>query len=153
MRGNWFARLGLLLVIGAVLLGTVAFSQYTIQHRRTFNLNATFAGAEAIGDVVFDGSNLYVSSWHSSSGVQTVRLVQVGALGILLNTPSGALTPAGWTLTVSATGASRDTRLAYYNNHLYWGAGLGASADTGIRRVDTSGRHSWQLVWGWCAAS
>jgi hypothetical protein len=139
MRGNWFARLGLLLVIGAVLSGTVAFSQYTIQHRRTFNLNATFAGAEAIGDVVFDGSNLYVSSWHSSSGVQTVRLVQVGALGILLGTPSGALTPAGWTLTVSATGASRDTRLAYYNNHLYWGAGLGASADTGIRRVDTSG--------------
>jgi hypothetical protein len=139
MRGNWFARLGLLLVIGAVLSGTVAFSQYTIQHRRTFNLNATFAGAEAIGDVVFDGSNLYVSSWHSGSGVQTVRLVQVGDLGTLLNTPSGALTPAGWTLTVSATGASRDTRLAYYNNHLYWGAGLGASADTGIRRVDTSG--------------
>jgi hypothetical protein len=40
---------------------------------------------------------------------------------------------------VSATGASRDTRLAYYNNHLYWGAGLGATTDTGIRRVDTSG--------------
>jgi hypothetical protein len=139
MRGNWFARLGLLLVIGAVLSGTVAFSQYTIQHRRTFNLNATFAGGEAIGDVAFDGTNLYVSSWHSSSGVQTVRLVQVGALGALLGTPSGALTPAGWTLTVSATGASRDTRLAYYNNHLYWGAGLGATTGTGIRRVDTSG--------------
>jgi hypothetical protein len=83
MRGNWFARLGLLLVIGAVLSGTVAFSQYTIQHRRTFNLNATFAGGEAIGDVAFDGTNLYVSSWHSGSGVQTVRLVQVGALGEL----------------------------------------------------------------------
>jgi hypothetical protein len=139
MRGNWFARLGLLLVIGAVLSGTVAFSQYTIQHRRTFNLNATFAGGEAIGDVAFDGTNLYVSSWHSSSGVQTVRLVQVGDLGTLLNTPSGALAPGGWTLTVSATGASRDTRLAYYNNHLYWGAGLGATTNTGIRRVDTSG--------------
>ncbi|MEN3001601.1 MAG: PEP-CTERM sorting domain-containing protein [Armatimonadota bacterium] len=117
----------------------VAHSQYTIVHRRTFNLNATFAGAEAIGDVAFDGNYVYVSSWHSTSGAQTVRLVQVGAIGTLLATPSGALTPSGWSLTVNAEGASRDTRLVYYNNYLYWGSGLGASANTGIRRVSTSG--------------
>jgi hypothetical protein len=81
-----------------------------------------------------------------------VRLVQVGNIGALLGTNSGALTPAGWTVTVSATGASRDTRLAYYNNHLYWGVGLGATADTGIRRVDTAGNvdGSWLLATGYC---
>ncbi len=139
MRRMEMMRLSAVLALGAILAQTFVFANYTIVHRRTFNLNATFAGAEAIGDVAFDGNYLYVSSWHNNSGVQTVRLVQVGDIGTLLNTPSGALAPAGWTVTVSATGASRDTRLAYYNNHLYWGVGLGATADTAIRRVNTAG--------------
>jgi len=139
MRRMEMMRLSAVLALGAILAQTFVFANYTIVHRRTFNLNATFAGAEAIGDVAFDGNYLYVSSWHSGSGTQTVRLVQVGNIGALLNTPSGALTPSGWTITVSAAGSSRDTRLAYYNNHLYWGVGLGATADTAIRRVDTSG--------------
>jgi hypothetical protein len=122
---------------------SAAFANYTIVHRRTFNLNATFAGAEAIGDVAFDGQNVYVSSWHNGSGQQTVRLVQVGDIGTLLGTASGALTPAGWSVTTSAAGAARDTRLVYYQGHLYWGSGLGQTStnsnDTGIRRVSTSG--------------
>jgi len=138
MRRMEMMRLSAVLALGAILAQTFVFANYTIVHRRTFNLNATFAGAEAIGDVAFDGNYLYVSSWHSGSGTQTVRLVQVGDIGTLLNTPSGALTP-GWTVTVSATGASRDTRLAYYNNHLYWGVGLGAATGTAIRRVSTAG--------------
>jgi hypothetical protein len=139
MRRMEMMRLSAVLALGAILAQTFVFANYTIVHRRTFNLNATFAGAEAIGDVAFDGNYLYVSSWHNTSGVQTVRLVRVGTIGALLGTDSGALTPAGWTVTVSATGASRDTRLAYYNNHLYWGVGLGATADTAIRRVSTAG--------------
>jgi hypothetical protein len=139
MRRMEMMRLSAVLALGAILAQTFVFANYTIVHRRTFNLNATFAGAEAIGDVAFDGNYLYVSSWHNTSGVQTVRLVQVGTIGALLNTPSGALTPSGWSVTVSATGASRDTRLAYYNNHLYWGVGLGAATDTAIRRVSTAG--------------
>jgi hypothetical protein len=131
-------RLSAVLALGAILAQTFVFANYTIVHRRTFNLNATFAGAEAIGDVAFDGNYLYVSSWHSGSGTQTVRLVQVGDIGTLLNTPSGALAPA-WTVTVSAAGGSRDTRLVYHDNHLYWGVGLGATADTAIRRVSTAG--------------
>jgi hypothetical protein len=150
MRRMEMMRLSAVLALGAILAQTFVFANYTIVHRRTFNLNATFAGAEAIGDVAFDGNNLYVSSWHNNSGVQTVRLVQVGDIGTLLNiTRSGALTPAGWTVTVSATGASRDTRLAYYNNHLYWGVGLGATADTGIRRVDLAGN----IVGSWAAGA
>jgi hypothetical protein len=48
---------------------------------------------------------------------------------------------------VSATGAARDTRLAYYNNHLYWGVGLGADTGTAIRRVSTAGSidSSWSV--------
>jgi hypothetical protein len=149
MRRTEMMRLSAVVALGAILTQTFVFANYTIVHRRTFNLNATFAGAEAIGDVAFDGNNLYVSSWHVTTGVQTVRLVQVGDINTLLGTNSGALTPAGWTVTVSATGASRDTRLAYYNNHLYWGVGLGATADTGIRRVDLAGN----IVGSWAAGA
>jgi hypothetical protein len=138
MRRMEMMRLSTVLALGAILAQTFVFANYTIVHRRTFNLNATFAGAEAIGDVAFDGNNLYVSSWHNAAGTQTVRLVQVGPIGALLNAPSGALAPA-WTVTVSATGAARDTRLAYYDNHLYWGVGLGADTGTAIRRVSTAG--------------
>jgi hypothetical protein len=138
MRRMEMMRLSAVLALGAILAQTFVFANYTIVHRRTFNLNATFAGAEAIGDVAFDGNYLYVSSWHSGSGTQTVRLVQVGDINTLLNANSGALAPA-WTVTVSAAGGSRDTRLVYHDNHLYWGVGLGATADTAIRRVSTAG--------------
>jgi hypothetical protein len=81
MRGNWFARLW---AVGgnrccSIGHGCRSFVQYA--HPTSpdlFNLNATFAGQQAIGDVAFDGTNLYVSSWHSGSGVQTVRLVRGG---------------------------------------------------------------------------
>jgi hypothetical protein len=149
MRRTEMMRISAVVALGAILTQTFVFANYTIVHRRTFNLNATFAGAEAIGDVAFDGNNLYVSSWHNAAGTQTVRLVQVGNIGELLNTPSGELAPGGWTVTVSATGASRDTRLVYYNNHLYWGVGLGATADTGIRRVDLAGN----IVGSWAAGA
>jgi hypothetical protein len=86
MRRMEMMRLSAVLALGAILAQTFVFANYTIVHRRTFNLNATFAGAEAIGDVAFDGNYLYVSSWHNNSGVQTVRLVQVGDIGTLLNT-------------------------------------------------------------------
>ena len=89
MRRMEMMRLGAVLALGAILAQTFVFANYTIVHRRTFNLNTTFSGAEAIGDVAFDGNNLYVSSWHNTPGTQTVRLVQVGNIGALLNIPSG----------------------------------------------------------------
>jgi len=149
MRRMEMMRLSAVLALGAILAQTFVFANYTIVHRRTFNLNATFAGAEAIGDVAFDGNNLYVSSWHNAAGVQTVRLVQVGTIGTLLGTNSGALTPSGWSVTVSAAGGSRDTRLVYHDNHLYWGYGLGdgTAANTGIRKYDLNGN----LVTGWAS--
>ncbi|BCW96657.1 MAG: PEP-CTERM sorting domain-containing protein [Fimbriimonadales bacterium] len=141
MKRMEMMRIGAVIAIGAILAQTFVFANYTIVHRRTFNLNSTFAGAEAIGDVAFDGNNLYVSSWHNASGTQTLRLTQVGDLNTLLNTNSGALTPSGWSVTVSAAGSSRDTRLVYHNNYLYWGYGLGDgnTSNTGIRKYDLSG--------------
>ena len=91
MRRMEMMRLSAVLALGAILAQTFVFANYTIVHRRTFNLNATFAGAEAIGDVAFDGNYLYVSSWHNTSGVQTVRLVQVGTIGLTC-TPARAAT-------------------------------------------------------------
>jgi hypothetical protein len=149
MRRMEMMRLSAVLALGVITAQTVLFANYTIIHRRTFNLNGTFTGAEAIGDVAFDGNNLYVSSWHNNSGVQTVRLVQVGDINTLLSANSGALSPSGWTVTVSAAGGSRDTRLVYHDNHLYWGYGLGdgTAANTGIRKYDLNGN----LVTGWAA--
>jgi hypothetical protein len=149
MRRMEMMRLSAVLALGVITAQTVLFANYTIIHRRTFNLNATFAGAEAIGDVAFDGNNLYVSSWHNAAGVQTMRLVQVGDINTLLGTNSGALAPSGWSVTVSAAGSSRDTRLVYHDNHLYWGYGLGdgTAANTGIRKYDLNGN----LVTGWAS--
>jgi hypothetical protein len=149
MRRMEMMRLSAVLALGVITAQTVLFANYTIIHRRTFNLNGTFTDAEAIGDVAFDGNNLYVSSWHNNSGVQTVRLVQVGDINTLLSANSGALSPSGWTVTVSAAGGSRDTRLVYHDNHLYWGYGLGdgTAANTGIRKYDLNGN----LVTGWAA--
>ncbi len=141
MKRTEMMRISAVIAIGAILAQTFVFANYTVVHRRTFNLNSTFASGEAIGDVAFDGNNLYVSSWHNAAGMQTVRLTQVGDLNTLLSTSSGALTPSGWSVTTSAAGSSRDTRLVYHNNHLYWGYGLGDGngANTGIRKYDLSG--------------
>jgi hypothetical protein len=149
MRRMEMMRLSAVLALGVITAQTVLFANYTIIHRRTFNLNGTFTGAEAIGDVAFDGNNLYVSSWHNAAGVQTMRLVQVGDINTLLSANSGALSPSGWTVTVSAAGGSRDTRLVYHDNHLYWGYGLGdgTAANTGIRKYDLNGN----LVTGWAS--
>lgn len=129
---------GLGISVALVTALSIASAQLSIVHLRTFNLNATFPSSEAVGDVAFDGENLYVSTWHSGSGTQTVRLVQVGSLGTLLSTPSGALTPSGWSASVSAAGGSRDTRVAYYNGNLYWGSGLG-DTNGGVRKYSTTG--------------
>lgn len=148
MKRMEMMRISAVIAIGAILAQTFVFANYTIVHRRTFNLNSTFAGGEAIGDVAFDGNNLYVSSWHNAGGVQTVRLTQVGDINTLLGTNSGAFTPSGWSVTVSAAGGSRDTRLVYHNNYLYWGYGLGDGTNTGISKYDLSGN----LVTGWASS-
>ncbi len=130
------------MAIALLLVGAFAIaSAQQLVHHRSFNLVPLFPSGQAAGDVVFDGTSVYVSTWHSSSGTQTVSLVRLGSLSSLLGTPSGDWTTFDWRVDLTQAGGSRDTRIVYHNGWLYWGAGLGDSnaANTGIRRYDLSG--------------
>jgi hypothetical protein len=95
-----------------------------------------------IGDVAFDGTNLYVAGYHTSSGVQTVGMARISNFydGSSFVASNSTLTEA-WKVQLSQDGGSRDTRLVYYNGALYLGTGLGSgtAANTGIRKYDTNG--------------
>jgi len=120
---------------------TVTSADVSLVHRRSFNLVPLFTDTLAAGDVAFDGTNVYVSAWNSGSGAQTVSLVRLGSLSSMLSASSGDWTTFDWRVDLTQAGGSRDTRLVYHNNRLYWGAGLGdgTQANTGIRRYDLSG--------------
>lgn len=120
---------------------TLAHADVSLVHRRSFNLVPLFPSGLAVGDVAFDGANVYVSAWNSGSGSQTVSLVRLGSLSSMLGASSGNWTTYDWRVDLTQAGGSRDTRLVYHNNYLYWGAGLGDgnAANTGIRRYDLSG--------------
>ncbi|CUU06943.1 MAG: PEP-CTERM sorting domain-containing protein [Fimbriimonadales bacterium] len=128
-------------MVAFLTAGVSMLANAQILHRRSFNLVPLFPSGQAAGDVAFDGTNLYVSTWHSGSGTQTVSLVRLGSLNTLLSTPSGDWNTFDWRVDLTQAGGSRDTRLVYYNNALYWGAGLGdgTATNTGIRRYDLSG--------------
>ncbi len=142
MKGKLFVTLGL-------ALGALAFAsaQYTINHLRSYTLADLFDGSangigSNIGDVAFDGTNLYVAGYHTSSGLQTVGMARISNFYTAGNfvASDSTLTPA-WKVQLSQDGGSRDTRLVYYNNALYLGTGLGSgtAANTGIRKYDTNG--------------
>lgn len=132
-------------MVVALLVATTAFTvasaDVSLVHRRSFNLVPLFPGTLAVGDVAFDGTNVYVSAWNSDSGAQTVSLVRLGSLSSMLSASSGDWTTQDWRVNLTQAGGSRDTRLVYHNNYLYWGAGLGdgTAANTGIRRYNLSG--------------
>lgn len=142
MKGKLFTTLGL-------ALGALAFAsaQYAITHLRSYTLANLFDGSangigSNIGDVAFDGTNLYVAGYHTSSGLQTVGMARISDFYTAGNfvASNSTLTPA-WTVQLSQDGGSRDTRLVYYNGALYLGTGLGSnnSNNTGIRKYDTNG--------------
>jgi hypothetical protein len=139
MRRTEMMRLSAVVALGAILAHTFVFANYTIVHRRTFNLNATFAGAEAIGDVAFDGNYLYVSSWHNAAGTcKPCAWCRWAISGTLLGTPSGALAPSGWTVTVSAAGCFARHAAGVSRQPPLLGIRLGRwySCNTGIRKYD-----------------
>ncbi|MFN7162403.1 MAG: hypothetical protein ACK4NB_05020, partial [Fimbriimonadales bacterium] len=142
MKGKLFTTLGL-------ALGALAFAsaQYTITHLRSYTLANLFDGTangigSNIGDVAFDGTNLYVAGYHTLGGLQTVGMARISDFYTAGNfvASNSTLTPA-WTVKLSQDGGSRDTRLVYYNNALYLGTGLGSnnSNNTGIRKYDLNG--------------
>ncbi|MFN3690710.1 MAG: PEP-CTERM sorting domain-containing protein [Fimbriimonadales bacterium] len=142
MKGKLLATLGF--ALGALAL---ASAQYTINHLRSYTLADLFDGTangigSNIGDVAFDGTNLYVAGYHTASGVQTVGMARISNFydGSNFVASNSSLT-AAWTVQLSQDGGSRDTRLVYYNGALYLGTGLGDtnSNNTGIRKYDTDG--------------
>jgi len=135
----------LLVALGlAVSAYALAPAQYSFIHLRSYSLASLFNGNASsigsnIGDVAFDGTNLYVAGYHTTGGTQTVGMARISNFYNAGNfvASNSALTPA-WTVQLSQDGGSRDTRLVYYNGSLYLGTGLGGSG-TGIRKYDTNG--------------
>lgn len=132
----------------AVSLGLMALAHsHTFVHLRSYTLADLFDGAAGgvgsnIGDVAFDGTNLYVSGYHTSSGTQSVGMARIsnfytGGNFVASNSALGT----AWTVSLTQAGSSRDTRLVYHNGALYLGTGLGSNiqSDTGIRKYDTNG--------------
>lgn len=136
-----------LLVLLVSLLVVPGQAQPVFQHLKAFNVSALFDGSasgagDAVIDVAFDGSNVYLAGFRAASGSGTVGVVRMDNV---LSLPSGtvnASTPGvSRIIAVTAAGTSRDTRLVYYNGYLYLGTGLGhnSSPDSAIRKYDTSG--------------
>lgn len=132
------------LTLGVLAL---ASAQYTFTHLRSYSLAGLFDGTvngigSNIGDVAFDGTNLYVAGYHTTGGAQTVGMARISNFydGSNFVASNSTLTEA-WKVQLSQDGGSRDTRLVYYNGALYLGTGLGSTtaANTGIRKYDTNG--------------
>lgn len=141
-------RIGFALFVLLVsLLVAPGQAQPVFQHLKAFNVSSLFDGSpsgagDAVIDVAFDGSSVYLAGFRSASGSGTVGVVRMNNV---LSLPSGtvnASTPGvSRIIAVTAAGGSRDTRLVYYNGYLYLGTGLGhnSSPDSAIRKYDTSG--------------
>lgn len=139
---------GRLLWIGGIAACAVSLaSAQQFIHLRSYTLADLFDGTangigSNIGDVAFDGTNLYVAGYHTSGGLQTVGMARISNFynGTDFVASNTALTPA-WKVQLTQDGGSRDTRLVYYNGALYLGTGLGSTtaANTGIRKYDTNG--------------
>jgi len=142
----------------ALLFGAVATAQHTFIHLRTYDVSALFDGASGglgarVGDVAFDGTNLYLAGYHNTATGTTgqpVGMVRISGFhdGTSFRA-SGALGvgDAAWTVSLMQAGSDRDVRLVYHNQALYLGTGLGDgnSNFTGIRKYDVNGN----LVSGW----
>jgi hypothetical protein len=126
---------------------TLASAQYQFLHLRSYTLADLFDGTangigSNIGDVAFDGTNLYVAGYHITSGVQTVGMARISNFFDGTNfVASNTTLTVDWKVQLSQDGGSRDTRLVYHNGSLYLGTGLGSgnASNTGIRKYDTNG--------------
>ena len=137
----------LIWIVGMAVCAVSLASAQQFIHLRSYTLADLFDGTangigSNIGDVAFDGTNLYVAGYHTSSGLQTVGMARISNFysGGNFIASDTALTPA-WKVQLTQDGGSRDTRLVYYNGALYLGTGLGSgnASNTGIRKYDTNG--------------
>lgn len=135
-----------------LLIGVMAFAQHTFIHLRSYDVSGLFDGSAGglgsrVGDVAFDGTNLYLAGYHSSATGTTgqpVGMVRISGFhdgsGFRASGTMG-MGDAAWTVSLLQAGSDRDVRLVYHDNALYLGTGLGDgnASFTGIRKYDTSG--------------
>ncbi|MGQ9541897.1 MAG: PEP-CTERM sorting domain-containing protein [Armatimonadota bacterium] len=146
-------RFAVLVLVAGCLMVLPVQAQPVFQHLKAFNVSALFDGTaasagDAVLDVAFDGTDVYLAGFRATAGVGTVGVIRMQNV---LNLPSGTVTSSTTgverIIDVNAAGASRDTRLVYYNGYLYLGTGLGhnTSPDSAIRKYAPDGT----LVTSW----
>ena len=132
--------------MGVFSLTVSAHADLQLKLLRSFNISSIFNGsAEGCGDAAidpaFDGTNVFVAGFRSTSGAGPVGILRIDNV---LSLPSGSLSYGagvtkifGW----NAAGVGRDTRMFYYDGYLYAGFGLGqgTNPDTAIVRLNPYG--------------
>lgn len=140
------------------LTGAMACAQHSFVHLRSYDVSALFDGAAGnlgarVGDVAFDGTNLYLAGYHNTATGTTGQPVGMARISNFHDgssfRASGAIgiSDTEWRVSLLQAGSDRDVRLTYHNNALYLGTGLGdgSTSFTGIRKYDTDGN----LISGW----
>jgi hypothetical protein len=106
--------------------GSLASAQYQFLHLRSYTLADLFDGTangigSNIGDVAFDGTNLYVAGYHYQFGVQTVGMARISNFFDGTNfVASNSTSRMHWKVQLAQDGGSRDTRLVYHNGPSIW---------------------------------
>jgi len=145
MKRFWFTAVACL-AMGVFSLTVSAHADLQLKLLRSFNISSIFNGsAEGCGDAAidpaFDGTNVFVAGFRSTSGAGPVGILRIDNV---LSLPSGSLSYGagvtkifGW----NAAGVGRDTRMFYYDGYLYAGFGLGqgTNPDTAIVRLNPYG--------------
>lgn len=146
------------LALGAVMCVGIAVEAAPdapqFRQLRRFELSSAFDGGVAnhgsiVSGVASDGTNVYLSGWTSGAN-QTQGVYKISNLLSNLGNPSVAITGGSFHTQTVSRGASRQTKLEFANNQLYWGFGMGsdgtggeAGAASGVKALSTTGAVNW----------
>ncbi len=97
-------------------------------HLRSYNVNNIFTGAagspgQRVGDVVYDGTNVYLAGYHQIGGGGPAGLARVNNI---LGIPSGTALAPAWVVSLNHAVIPNDSRVVYEPslNQLYLGTGF-----------------------------
>lgn len=147
--------LGLMALVGMSVAAHAAPAAPQFRQLRRFELSSAFDGGVAnhgsiMSGVASDGTNVYLSGWTSGAN-QTQGVYKISNLLNNLNNPSVTISGSSFHTQTVSRGGSRQTKLEFANNQLYWGFGMGSdgtsSGETGsasgVKALSTSGAVNW----------
>lgn len=147
--------IGLIALLGAGIVASAAPDAPQFRQLRRIELSSNFDGGVAshgsvASGVASDGTNIYISGWTSGAN-QTQGVYRITNLLANLANPSVAISGGSFHTQTVARGGSRQTKLEWGNNQLYWGFGMGsdgASAGetgsaSGIKSLSSTGAENW----------